>query len=123
VAALGGRLVVAGGETSAGTPTTVASWFDPRTGRVAELPALPVPTDHAAGTALDGRFYLIGGLRNGTFTNAILSWAPGETRWRPAGHLPSALADLAAAPLDGGIAVLGGRGSGGPVSDGTLLKP
>jgi serine/threonine-protein kinase PknK len=123
VGALGGKLVVAGGETSAGTPTTTASVFDPATGRVTGLPALPVPTDHAAGAVLGGRFYLIGGLREGVFTDAILSWAPGDSRWRLAGHLPAALADLAAVPFDGGIAVLGGRGASGTVASGTLLKP
>jgi serine/threonine-protein kinase PknK len=123
VGALAGKLVVAGGETTAGTPTTTASMFDPATDRVTPLPALPVATDHAAGAVLNGRFYLIGGLRDGVFTDAIISWAPGEPRWRPAGHLPTALADLAAAPFDGGIAVVGGRGAAGTVATGTLLKP
>ncbi len=123
VGALAGRLIVAGGETSAGTPTSIASIFDPTTHRVTRLPDLPVPTDHAAGAVLNGRFYLVGGLRDGVFTDAILSWAPGESRWRAAGHLPAGLADLAAVPLDGGIAVLGGRGASGTVATGTLLKP
>lgn len=123
VAALRGRLVIAGGETSAGTPTTAASWFDPRTGRITPLPNLPVATDHAAGAVLNGRFYMLGGLRDGVFTDAILAWQPGQARWRAAGHLPAALADLAAAPFRGGIAVLGGRGNAGPVATGSLLKP
>jgi N-acetylneuraminic acid mutarotase len=123
VGALGGRVVVAGGETSAGVPTSVASEFDPVSGRVSTLPALPVATDHAAGAVLGGRFYLIGGERGGVFTDAILSWAPGERRWRPAGRLPAAVADAAAVPLAGGIAVLGGRGAEGTVATGVLLKP
>ena len=122
VGALGGKLIVAGGETTDGTPTTTASIFDPATRTVTRIPALPVPTDHTAGAVLNGRFYLIGGLRNGVFTDAIISWAPGESHWRPAGHLPVALADLAAVPWAGGIAVLGGRGANGTVATGTLLK-
>ena len=81
-AALGGRLIVAGGETTSGAPTRNAWSFDPRTGAIARLPRLPEPTDHAAGVTFNGRFYSIGGLRRGTLTGAIVSWAPGERRWR-----------------------------------------
>ncbi len=122
VADLGGRVIVAGGETSAGTPTTNVWGFDPATKRTTALPKLPVPTDHGSAAALNGRFYLVGGLRNGVFTNAIISWAPGERHWRAAGHLPAAISDLAAVPFDGGIAAIGGRGSAGQVSTVTLLN-
>jgi hypothetical protein len=122
LAALGGRVIVAGGETAAGTPTADAWSFDPGTRKTTPLPSLPIPTDHTAGAVLNGRVYVIGGLRNGVFTDAILSWAPGERRWRSAGHLPAAISDLAAVAFDGGIAVVGGRGSGGQVSTVTLMK-
>ncbi len=123
VAALDGRLVVAGGETTGGTPTTTVSMFDPATRRTTRLPALPVPTDHAAAAVLNGRLYLIGGLHNGVFTDAIMAWAPGQRAWRSAGRLPAPVADAAAAPLGPGIAVLGGRGSAGTVASGVLLAP
>ena len=121
--ALDGHLILAGGETGAGSPTSRAWSYDPATHSLTRLPDLPAPTDHTAGTALNGRFYVLGGLRSGAFTNAILSWAPGESRWRAAGHLPAALSDLGAAPLDRGIAVVGGRGSAGPVTTVTLMVP
>jgi N-acetylneuraminic acid mutarotase len=122
-AALTGRVVVAGGETSAGTPTTTAVTFDPASGRATQLPPLPVAADHAAGAVLNGRFYLIGGLHEGVFSDQILSWAPGEARWRRAGHLPAAVADLAASPFAGGIVVVGGRDANGPVASAVLLRP
>jgi Kelch motif len=122
VAALGARVVVAGGETASGAPTSDVWSFDPATGSVQRLPHLPIPTDHAAGATLDGSFYLIAGLRRGVITNAILSWTPGESRWHDAGHLPAALSDLAAVPFDGGIAVIGGRGSAGSVSTVTVMR-
>jgi hypothetical protein len=121
--ALDGRLVIAGGETAASTPTRDVWSFDPATGRTTPLPPLPVPTDHAAGAVLNGRFYLLGGLREGVFTDAILSWAPGQSRWRDAGRLPAAVSDLAAVPFDGGIAAVGGRGSSGQTAAVTLLRP
>ncbi len=120
-AALDGHLVVAGGETTSGAPTTEAWSFDPGTGAVSRLPGLPVPTDHAAGVTLNGRFYSIGGLSRGTLTRAIVSWAPGERRWRRAGVLPVALSDASAVAYGGEVAVLGGRAANGRVPTITLL--
>ncbi len=122
-AALDGKVIIAGGENSDSVPVTDAFSFDPTTHAVTRLPDLPVPTDHTAGAVLNGRFYIIAGLRRGEFTDAIISWAPGETRWQNAGHLPQALADLDAAPLGNGIAVIGGRGVSGRVNSVYLLRP
>lgn len=119
--ALGGHVIVAGGEMTSGSPTADAWSFDPASGAVTRLPSLPAPTDHAPGAVLNGRFYLLGGLRRGAFSSTILSWAPGERRWRTAGRLPGALSDAAAVSLPSEIAVLGGRGSGGTVADVTRL--
>lgn len=121
-AALGGRVIVAGGETASGTSTRAAWSLDPVTGQLARLPDLPFPTDHAAAAALGGRSYLIGGLRAGRLTDAILSWAPGESSWANAGRLPAAISDLAAVPFAGGIEVIGGRGSAGAVATVTLMR-
>ncbi len=120
-ASLAGRVIVAGGETTSGTPTAAAWSLDPATFRVTPLPSLPAPTDHAPGAVINGRFYLLGGLRRGSFTDAILSWAPGERGWRTAGRLPSAISDATAVSLPGAIAVLGGRGAGGAVATVTWL--
>lgn len=121
-ASLGAKVIIAGGETAGGQPTTGAWAFDPATGQVSSLPELPAPTDHAAGAVLRGRFYLIGGLRRGAFTDAILTWAPGERSWTPAGRLPAPASDLGATPLSGGIAAIGGRGGAGALDTVTVLK-
>ena len=122
-AALGGRMIVAGGEQSTGAPTRQAWSFDPATETVVRLPDLPVATDHAAAATVGGRLYVLGGLRGGAFTDAIVSWAPGERRWHAAGRLPSALADLGAVTFDGAIAAIGGRDSGGKLTAVRLLRP
>jgi N-acetylneuraminic acid mutarotase len=121
--ALAGKLVVAGGELTSGSPTAAAWSFDPASGQVVPLPSLPAPIDHAASAVLGGRFYVIGGLRRGVFTSAIYSIGPGETRWRRAGHLPAALADASAVTLGRAIAVIGGRDDSGRVRMITLLAP
>lgn len=122
-AALAGRLIVAGGETTSGAPTRQAWSFDPATGGLVRLPDLPAATDHAAAAALGARVYVLGGLRHGAFTDAILSWSPGERRWRASGRLPSAIADLGAVSFDGGIATIGGRDSSGKLAAVRLLRP
>lgn len=122
-AALGGQLILAGGELASGSPTRQAWAFDPVSRRVSRPPDLPFAVDHTSGAVLDGRFYLIGGLRAGVYSSAILSWAPGERHWRRAGHLPGPLADTGAVSFDGGIAVLGGRNSAGKVTSVILMKP
>lgn len=121
--ALGGRVIVAGGETTSGTPTASVWAFDPATRTRTRLPDLPAPIDHTTGATLDGSFYLLGGLRRGALTDAILAWRPGQRHWRPAGRLPAAVADSGAVPFNGGIAVAGGHGSSGTVSTVTLLEP
>jgi hypothetical protein len=121
--ALGGRLIIAGGEMTSGSPTDRVWSFDPRSGRVSQLPRLPTPTDHAAGVVLAGRFYVVGGLRRGALTRSIVSWAPGETHWRGSGALPVAISDASAIPFGGGIAVAGGRAATGRVATITVLEP
>jgi len=101
-AALDGELIVAGGETAAGGPTTSAWAFDPSTRALTRLPNLPAATDHTAGASVAGRFCVLGGERNGVFTDAIVCWAPGESHWQSAGQLPVPLADLRAVSFDGG---------------------
>jgi hypothetical protein len=123
VGAVGGRLIIAGGETASGSPTADAWSFDPASGRVARLPSLPVPTDHTSGIALGGTFYVLGGLRDGAFTESIVSWRPGQERWHAAGRLPSALADGAAVTFAGGIALVGGRDSAGRRATVIMLRP
>lgn len=121
-AALGGKIVIAGGETSAGLPTHHAWLFDPARGKTTPLPMLPAATDHAAAAVIGSTFYLLGGLHDGQFTDAIWAWSPGQTRWRSAGRLPAAVSDLGVAAFDGGILAIGGRGSAGQVPTVTLLR-
>ena len=60
VAAVGGRVLVAGGTPGTGAFPDLVS-FDPGTRRVRRLGRLPLPLSHAAGAALDGSFLVIGG--------------------------------------------------------------
>jgi hypothetical protein len=123
VGAVGGKLLIAGGEAASGAATSAIRSFDPATGRTSRVGRLPFPLAHAAGAALDGRFYVLGGMRGGSPVATILSWAPGSARARRAGALREPLSDLTAVTANGVIVVAGGEGSIGPVDTVTALRP
>src|SRR5688572_1855704 len=61
-AKLGGKIYTAGGMVGeTGRPLALASRYDAVADRWEVLPRLPVETRAAAGAAVDGRFYVIGG--------------------------------------------------------------
>jgi hypothetical protein len=86
---------------------------------VTRIARLPQPLTHAAGAALGGRFYVLGGRGDttGTQTASILAVDPASGRIRHAGRLPLALSDLGAASFAGHITALGGVDTGGGVHD------
>ena len=117
VAAIGGRLIVAGG-TSGDQATREVYSFDPSSGRVTLIGTLPSPLTHAAAAALGDLVYVIGGRGavQGSQTASILAVDPISGRIRPAGHLPVALSDVGAATIGGAVMIAGGRQSSGVLS-------
>jgi YVTN family beta-propeller protein len=125
VAAVEGKIVIAGGSTPAGTASDEVLAFDPATGRVTRIGRLPNPTTHAAAAALGTRVYVIGG-RSATVdtpTAAIAAVDPQARTVTVAGTLASARSDLAAVGLPGKILLAGGRGASGTVGTVSELVP
>jgi YVTN family beta-propeller protein len=123
VAASGRRLVIAGGSLSDGTASRAVLAFDPATGRVARIGALPAGTTHAAAAALGSTVYVLGG-RNAALNSPVARIVAVTPRGvRVVGRLPLALSDLAAVALRGRIMLAGGRGSSGTISSFTWLLP
>src|SRR6185436_7818881 len=93
VAALGSRLVVAGG-FSTGAPaveiTREVIALDTFSGAWQALPDLPVAWTHAALAAAGGALYLLGGLEGPMFIPRGEAYAldPGATAWRELAPLP-----------------------------------
>jgi hypothetical protein len=118
VAAVGGAVLIAGGTSGTAARREVLR-FDPRTGRVTRIARLPTALTHAAGAALDGRFYVLGGRGDtpGTQSAAILAVDADSGRVRHAGRLPLALSDLGAASFAGHVTALGGVDAAGGVHD------
>ncbi len=125
VAAVAGRIVIAGGSTPAGAASAAVLAFDPATGRVSRIGRLPSPTTHAAAAALGSHVYVIGG-RGATLdtpTAAIEAVNPVERTIVRAGMLNSPRSDLAAVGLRRRILLAGGRGVSGTVATISELVP
>jgi hypothetical protein len=87
--------------------------FDPATGSVTPVAAaLPQARMYFGAEALNGRIYVLGGVSSTSYEtplNSIVSWAPGESWWRPqARSLPVGLHSFATCVSDNGIYVIGG---------------
>jgi N-acetylneuraminic acid mutarotase len=121
VAAIGGRILIAGGTSGTQAVSDILS-FDPQTGRIRRIGRLPHPLTHAAGAALAGRFYVIGGRSDSLTgqTRTIVAVDPATGAVHRAGRLPVALSDTGAASLGDRVLVLGGRDATGAVHDAVL---
>jgi hypothetical protein len=121
VAAVGGRVLIAGGTSGVIAERAILS-FDPATGHVRRVGELPYSVTHAAGAALGGWLYVLGG-RSESLSgqrSSILAVDPLNGAVQPAGRLPRALSDLGAASLPDRIVLVGGRESAGTVYDRAL---
>jgi YVTN family beta-propeller protein len=115
-AAVGRRIAVAGGTDGTRARDEILR-IDPARGRVRLIGRLPGRLAHAAGAALDGRLYVLGGRGDGPLSQRRGIWAidPATGRVRPAGRLPAPMSDLAATPVGGRLLVAGGRDARGRV--------
>ncbi len=102
MAALGGRIYVAGGLTTAG-PSRAVYAVDPAAGTVTRVATLPQPLGNVALAALGSRLLLVGG-----GSRTVLAIDPARHIVRAATTLPRALTDPAAVSLGGSVYVLGG---------------
>jgi PQQ-like domain len=108
VTMLGGRIVVAGGETGSGAVDGI--WMvDPATGKVSQAGRLPAPTTQGAAFVLRSRLFVAGGIgSNGRPSARVWSVDPVRRKVAPAGRLPGALADTAVATMGDTSLLLGG---------------
>ena len=121
VATVGNAVLIAGGTSGTSAQRDILR-FDPATGRVRTIGSLPNPTTHAAGVALDGRFYVVGGRGDDLSSqrSTILSVDPSNGKVRHAGRLPTALSDLGGATVGSHAVVVGGKDAQGQVHDQVL---
>jgi hypothetical protein len=100
VAALGGKIYVAGGLTPSGESRAVYV-FDPASSTVRQIAKLSAPDAHAALAALDGELYLVGG-------RSVLRIDPASRRVSRVATLKQTLTDPNAVTLGNRIVIVGG---------------
>jgi hypothetical protein len=106
-AQVGPLLYTAGGMVGeTGRPLPTFTRYDARRDTWKTLPQLPVATRAAAGAALDGAVYVLGGTTPAGNTAAVLAWD--GRAWRRRAPLPAPRFNAAAVTLGGRIYVLGG---------------
>jgi len=115
VAAVDGRLVIAGGSLDNGKASDTVLEYAPAAKRVAIVARLPAPTTHAASAAVGGRVYVIGGrgAAVNTPTGRVVAIDARTKRVRTAGSLSLPRSDLAAIALGNRILLVGGRSAAG----------
>ena len=116
VAAVDGRLIIAGGSQGPAEALSDAIYsFDPASDALRQIGRLPVALTHASAAAIDGQMLVVGGRRqlDGDQSSAILAIDPSTGRVHTAGRLPVALSDAAVAATGGLVLVAGGESPAG----------
>jgi hypothetical protein len=128
VAAVDGRLIIAGGTGVDGVSDAIWTYTpnDSVDRAVVQIGVLPHPVTHATAVALGGRIYLVGGRRSisGDQTAQIVEINPASALAVVVGTLPRPLSDAAVASIGGRIIVAGGQSpSGSPQRTVLALTP
>ena len=108
-AQVGDRIYAAGGMVGeTGRPLDLVARYDPATDTWETLRRLPEPVRAAAGAAVDGVFYVVGGTTADGNTADMNAYDPETDTWAPRASLPEPRFNHAAVALGGRIYVLGG---------------
>lgn len=111
-AAVGARIVVAGGFVAGGATVATVEVFDTATGEWSAGPDLPVAVNHAMAATVDGVVYVFGGYLDDDSPSTGAYRVAGST-WEPVAPLPAGRAAGAAVALDESAYLVGGIGPGG----------
>jgi N-acetylneuraminic acid mutarotase len=112
LAAVAGQLYVAGSLTGLMFDVDPTTWsYDPATDAWTERTPMPAGSERgaAATVALDGKIFVIGGLRAGAAVPDAWTYDPGADDWAPLPPLPSARDHLVGAAIGGKVYAVGGR--------------
>ena len=104
-----GRIYAAGGMVGeTGRPLDLLASYDPATDLWTTLPRLPEPVRAAAGAALDGVLYVIGGTTEDGNTATVRAYDVAARTWTERAPLPEPRFNHSAIALGGKVYVLGG---------------
>jgi N-acetylneuraminic acid mutarotase len=122
-AALGGRVVVAGGLTADGAASARVDLYDPKRERWLRLPDLPEAVHNAVAATRRDRLYVAGGYRRASTSDEISrrAWVLYDRRWHALPPLPEGRAAGGAAIVRNRLYVIGGAGPAGLVRSSLYL--
>lgn len=120
-AAVGGRIVVAGGQGVTGDVRTIQE-INPATGQVSVIGNLPVPLADAAALVLNGYLYVAGGETGGTASDKIWAVNPATGKVTPAGILPMGITNAGAAVIGSTGYLIGGMNNSTPLDSVVVLR-
>lgn len=125
VAALNGRLYVAGGNGSSGSATRRLDMYDPATNSWTTLAQMPTPRVSAAGMSTGGFIYVAGGRNGSTYLSSFDAYNPVTDSWSPRAPMPTARAGLGGSLIasDGRFYAVGGRNSGSVLTTNQRYTP
>lgn len=108
-AKIGSDIYVAAGMVgNTGRPLDLFERFDPRRNAWTSLPRLPKAFSAAAGTALGGRMYVVGGNSPETDGRQVYVYDAKQRRWSERASLPAPRTNLAVVANQGKIYAIGG---------------
>ena len=109
---VGGKIYVAGGQTSTDQHSPMLQEFDPQTGRWRDLAPMPSGASHPGVAALNGKIYVAGGFTMNVHKNPLdqfLEYDIAKGTWRSLAPLSSPRGSVSLVALGGKIHVIGGR--------------
>jgi N-acetylneuraminic acid mutarotase len=109
VAAVNGKLYLAGGQSVEGPPTTAVSVFDPATGTLKSVAPMGVGRQQASAVGLNGLLYVIGGSDGVTPLTTTEVYDPATNQWRTRTGMPTARWSLGAGAIGSKLYAVGGE--------------
>jgi probable HAF family extracellular repeat protein len=109
VAALAGKLYVAGGGNSSGVAFRRLDVYDPGTNTWTTRAPLPTVRLAAAGAAIAGKLLIVGGRNGTTYLNTVEAYDPVTNSWSSKATMPAARAGLGVGVIDNLLYGVGGR--------------
>ena len=125
VAAISGRLYVAGGNGSSSTQTGRLDVYTPATNSWATLSPMPTPRVAAGGGAVGGLLYTVGGRSGTVYLGTFEAYNPSTGTWASRAAMPAARAGLGASliSVEGRFYVVGGRNANGVIATNQRYTP
>jgi DNA-binding CsgD family transcriptional regulator len=107
-AVVNGNVIVPGGYTAAGAPTSVVEAYNVVSDTWTSLAPLPAPRFAQAVTVYDGKVYVFGGWDGRAYANTTFIYDPKLDRWTTGAPLPVGRGFAGAATMNDAVYVVGG---------------